>query len=129
MNKSVLNIVLLWVFAVLLSQASYGDHHKRELTGEVAAVSEEYGNVETNIMQKPFEALGIRQGDKFEVAVGNQSAIVHYGKTYSDVEKGEWVGFITDYGNLRIAISYGSAADGLNASLGNVIKVKALPAN
>jgi len=111
----------LLAFCLLLPATGLAEHHM--VSGEVAVVSEEYGNLDTNIMQKPFEATGVKQGDFFTATVGDKSARVLYGKTYSDVKKGEWIAFITDYGNLRIARSFASAAEGLSASQGDPITV------
>lgn len=95
--------------------------HHRQAEAEVLLVSEEYGNIETNATAETLTALGLEKGDTFPVAFGDTEVRVYLGDTYSDVPRGDFVAFITDQGNLRIARNYENAATALGVSTGDTI--------
>lgn len=91
------------------------------LTGQVGSIGEEYGNIETTIDQNHLDALGITTGDHFIVTHRDQSVTVLLGKTYEDVERGEWISFLNWEGKLRLARSFANAAEALDATPGDEI--------
>ncbi len=97
------------------------------LTGQVGSIGEEYGNIETTIEQNHLDALGISTGDLFIVTHGDQSVTVLLGKTYEDVERGEWISFLNWEGKLRLARSFANAADTLGAMPGDEIILSRAP--
>jgi hypothetical protein len=89
------------------------------LTGQVASIAAEYGNIETTFDQRHLDALGIAMGNDFIVTRGETSVTVRLGKTYEDVERGEWIALVNWEGKLRLARSFANAAETLGASAGD----------
>lgn len=110
----------LLMTSVLLAQALFADDH-RQVTGNVAAISAEYGNIDTDLAVSDLEPLELEQGDTFSVSFGDKTFAVYLGTTYSDVPRGDWVAFVTEMGNLRIARNFENAATTLGVEQGDAI--------
>lgn len=92
-----------------------------EVSGEVLRVSPDYGNIDTDIGLGQVDELKLEKGDTFRIRFKDREFHVTLGTTYSDVAEGEWVAFVTDFGNLRIARNYGNAAETLGVREGDRI--------
>ena len=115
-----LNLALITLAFLLVFSA-----HAEPLTvtGAVAYVSEDHGNVDTDISLATLTASGINKGDLFTVTHGDRSFDVYMGDTYSDVPKGDFVGFINSAGTLRIARNFDDAAAALGVAVGDSLTV------
>ena len=92
----------------------------------VVGLGESYGNLYTQFVQDDLDRLGIRQGDKFIVGMGDRSFEVLLGKDYSDVPRGRWVAFLTAEGTLKIARNFADAAKTLGCKSGDEIHITSL---
>ncbi len=110
----------LAIFALALPALVEAKHHRQAAT-EVMRVDEEHGNIDTNATAETLDELGLSKGDTFPVGFGDTEVMVYLGDTYSDVPRGDWVAFITSYGNLRIARNYDNAAAALGVAVGDTI--------
>lgn len=113
-------IALLLTMSLLLAPALAADHH-RQVKGNVAAIGAEYGNIDTDLAVSDLEPLGLQKGDSFSVSFGDKTFAVYLGTTYSDVPRGDWVAFVTEMGNLRIARNFENAATTLGVEQGDTI--------
>ena len=91
--------------------------------GEISTIGEEYGNLETSLDQDDLDTLELTTGDTFTLSHGENSVTVTLGKTYEDVEKGEWISFLNWEDKLRIARSFENAAETLGAKAGDAITI------
>lgn len=82
------------------------------------------GSFDTEFTAADLEKLGIRRGGFFAVGVHGKSVNVHYGTTYSDVAKGEWIAFIVaESGRLRIGRNYADAVTPLACEVGDTLAI------
>ncbi len=95
--------------------------------GSITEVSSDFGNINTDIIMKDLEILGIDRRDSFNVIYGNKTVGVLFGTTYSDVPRGKWVGFISWEGVLRIARNFENAAQALGCKTGDRVLITAVP--
>ena len=93
---------------------------------KVIRISEEYANINTDITKRQLAEHGITFGTKFNIKFGEHRMQAHLGKTYSDVEKGEWIALIEEDGKLQLAISYGNAATDIGCKAGDVLYIESL---
>ena len=77
-----------------------------------------YGNVTLDVQAADFQAMGLRAGDSFRLSHGDKAVEVKFGKTYSDVPKGQWVAFFDGEDRLLVALNSGNAADTLGLKVG-----------
>jgi S-adenosylmethionine hydrolase len=105
---------------LLVAMAAVAGHH-RQVTGNVAYVGEEYGNIDTDITPERLVDLEVGKGDTFTVGFGDKEFEVYLGDTYSDVPKGDWIAFINSSGTLRIARNFDNAAETLGVVVGDEI--------
>ncbi|SVA82208.1 uncharacterized protein METZ01_LOCUS135062 [marine metagenome] len=94
--------------------------------GSITEVSSDFGNINTNIIMKDLEILGIDRRDSFNIMCGNKTVKVVFGTTYSDVPRGEWIGFISWEGILRIARNFENAAQALGCKTGDRVLITAV---
>lgn len=87
----------------------------------VTRVTSDFGNVYTQFVQADLARLDMTVGSRFKVGCGGKAFNVVLGKTYSDVPRGEWVGFLTAEGWLEIARNSDNAAKELGTNVGDVI--------
>ena len=110
----------LLAFLFILIPLSVG---AESTSGTVESISTEYGNLETSITLETLGSLGIKVNDHFVMDYKDTKIPVYFGKTYSDVESGEWVSFINWENKLRIARNQKNAAETLSAEVGNTFKI------
>ena len=110
----------LLVLLFILIPVSVG---AESISGTVEGISTEYGNLETSITSETLASLGIKVNDHFVMAYRSAKITVYFGKTYSDVESGDWVSFINWENKLRIARNQKNAAETLSAEVGNTFKI------
>ncbi len=104
----------------MLMHAAFADGSEA-FTGSVILVSEDHGNIDTDISRDTLQAKGISKGDTLRVSFGDQQFSVPLAETYGDVDKGEWVAFINWEEKLRIARNADNAARTLGVSEGDQI--------
>ena len=110
----------LLVLLLILIPVSVG---AESISGTVEGISTEYGNLEPSITSETLASLGIKVNDHFVMAYRSAILTVYFGKTYSDVESGDWVSFINWENKLRIARNQKNAAETLSAEVGNTFKI------
>ena len=93
------------------------------ISGTVESISTEYGNLETSITLETLGSLGIKVNDHFVMDYKGAKITLYFGKTYSDVESGDWVSFINWENKLRIDRNQKNAAEKLSAEVGNTDKI------
>lgn len=108
------------IVMLLVAITAIAGHH-RQVTGKVAYIGEEYGNVDTDITPERLVDLEVEKGDTFTIGFGDKEFEVYLGDTYSDVPKGDWVAFINSMGTLRIARNFDNAAEALGVAVGDEI--------
>lgn len=82
-----------------------------------------YGNVTLDFQTSDLTELGLKPGDSFRLSRGDKTVSVKYGRTYSDVAKGEWVAFFDGEDRLLVALHSANAADALGIKVGEVARV------
>jgi len=92
--------------------------------GTIEAIGDEFGNLETSITQADLDSLALVVGDNFTLTFGKTTVSVHLGKTYGDVENGEWISFVNWEKKLRLARNLANAAETLNAKVGDAFSIK-----
>lgn len=113
---------LLWAAAMtgLLSGcAALRSSTPTPLSAQVVRISEEYANINTDLTGARLQEAGIVVGSTFGARCGDEVVDVMLGTSYSDVDRGEWVGLIEENGTLQVAISFGHAADVLGCAVGD----------
>ncbi|MEJ2131185.1 MAG: SAM-dependent chlorinase/fluorinase [Gammaproteobacteria bacterium] len=95
------------------------------IAAQVESISEEYGNVNTTVTWEQVLELGLEPGSTFTIRFGDKTFQVTLGTTYGDVERGEWIGLITDTGILRLARNFENAAQTLGCEVGDTITISA----
>ena len=98
------------VDAVFQSTARYAN---RGAYGTVIWVSPTYGNIDTDFVIEDMEALRLVKGQRFYMEFRDQARLVHYGSAYGEVSEGDYLAFMTAYGNLKIARNMANAATDL----------------
>jgi len=114
-------ISVLLATALLVCATNVTAKHHRQYRAEVVHISEEYGNIETNATAAALEEIGLSAGDSFPVGFDGKEVRVYLGTTYSDVPRGDWVAFITEAGNLRLARNFENAATTLGVEVGDTL--------
>lgn len=80
-----------------------------------------YGNIYTSFIANDMQQLGIERGDTFKLTHNNQTLIVTYATTYSDVPLGEWVAFIDPESYIQVSRNYKNATDTIGAVKGDAL--------
>ena len=78
--------------------------------GAVTGVSDNFGNIYTDIKSDRYEELGLKAGGKIAVTFGDKSVTLTLGERYDDVKDGEPVAVLHREG-LTFAIRNGSFAE------------------
>ena len=94
------------------------------VSGKIEIIGEEYGNIDTTLTQTDLDKLDLKVGDDFALTHNTTTVTVHLGKTYEDVEKGEWVSFLNWEDKLRLARSFANASETLKAEVGDDITIR-----
>ncbi|NLA76027.1 MAG: hypothetical protein GX846_11260 [Deltaproteobacteria bacterium] len=119
-----LGILLCACTISLTVMADSAIHNNSSATGRVRAINPEWGNIDTEFVYSDLERLGITKNTTFTVQFREKSFKVMMGSTYDDVQKGEWVAFITAEGFLRIARNVDSAVMLLGCKPGDNIVIR-----
>lgn len=87
-----------------------------EIRGNIPVLDIQYGNVWTNIDKKTFDKLLVKVGERISVKMYHQSKLVYEGivpfaRTFSDVAKGDALGYINSLLNFSVGINTSSFAD------------------
>ncbi len=109
-------LILIWCLMPTLATADAAD-------GSIATVAAEFGNIETTLTQEDLDRLEIRVGDDFQLTHKDTTVTVRLGRTYEDVERGEWIAFINWEDKLRVARSFANAAETLGAEDGDPLTI------
>lgn len=93
------------------------------VTGGIPILDVQYGNVWTNIDNKTFEKLGVKEGDMLTVKILEKERIVFQGlmpyvHTFGDVKEGDNLLYINSLLNLSIGINMDSFAKKYGVSSG-----------
>jgi S-adenosylmethionine hydrolase len=94
----------------------------RRLAGEVVFV-DSFGNLLTNI---PGEAFGVLLSQPVEILVGTRK-VARVVRTYGEAGRGTPVALVSSGGLLEVAVVEGNAARELDAAVGTLVVVSALP--
>jgi S-adenosyl-L-methionine hydrolase (adenosine-forming) len=92
--------------------------HDDHLHAEVLQV-DRFGNLQFDLERKQLEEVGLLNGDKIEVRVEGHRVSVPVGRSFGDVEAGEFVMIEDSYRYLSLAVNKGDAAAKLRAGAGS----------
>jgi S-adenosylmethionine hydrolase len=92
--------------------------HDDHLHAEVLQV-DRFGNLQFDLERSQLEDIGLLNGRKLEVRVEGHRVRVPLGKSFGDVEAGEFVMIEDSYRFLSLAINKGDAAAKLRAGAGS----------
>jgi S-adenosylmethionine hydrolase len=120
----VAGILLSTCTATLAIVTSNAIFYGSSASAMVIAINSEWGNIDTEFVYSDLEKLGISKGVIFTVQFEEKSFKVMMANIYDDVQKGEWVAFITAEGFLRIARNLDSAVKLLGCKPGDNIIIK-----
>lgn len=90
----------------------------------ISNITTDFGNINTDLIEKDLQKLGITLRSSFTVTFGDTTVSVVSGTTYGDAPRGEWVGFISWEGTLRLARNYDNAAKTLGCQEGGRLFIK-----
>ncbi len=95
-----------------------------KLSGGIPILDIQYGNVWTNIDNKTFAQLGVKEGEKLSVKLFNNDSLVFdglmpYVHTFGDVKEGENLLYMNSLMNLSIGVNMDSFANKYGVSSGN----------
>lgn len=79
---------------------------------EIASI-DDWGNLLTTFVPADLQAIGVAPGEHLQVDACGGTTTVRFGDEMFDVRPGEWIALPRPDGHLTIAVSYGSAAEGL----------------
>jgi hypothetical protein len=99
---------------------------KLSAEGRVLEVHPVYGNLGLEFQPSDLARLGIEPGATFALDVRGTTFRVVYGKTFSSVPPGQWVGFADPDGRIAIAINRGNAASTARLTSGDAIRIRPL---
>lgn len=98
----------------------------KALAVRVVSVSDNHGNLDTDLDQHGMVEFGLQPRETFAVSAGDIRVTVLFATTYSDVAEGQWVAFMND-GYLRLARNMANAAETLGVEPGSAIHIHRLP--
>jgi hypothetical protein len=96
--------------------------HDDHLHAEVLQL-DRFGNLQLNFNQQVLEDVGMAAGKRVEIRMEGHRLQVPYGKSFADVEVGEFVLVEDSYQRLSLAVNKGDAAARLQATAGSTIIV------
>jgi S-adenosylmethionine hydrolase len=96
--------------------------HDDHLHAEVLQL-DRFGNLQLNFNQQVLEEVGMAAGKRVEIRMEGHRLQVSYGKSFADVEVGEFVLVEDSYEKLSLAVNKGDAAARLQAAAGSTIIV------
>jgi S-adenosylmethionine hydrolase len=82
-----------------------------------------FGNIALNLTRDDVESIGIVSGTRVELEHAGERYYAVMARTFADARTGDVILYEDSYRNVSVAISRGSAARMLHASLGQVIRI------
>ena len=94
-----------------------------KVSGGIPILDIQYGNVWTNIDNKTFEKLGVKEGEKIKVKIFEKDKLIFEGilpfvHTFGEVKEGENLAYMNSLLNLSLGINMNSFAKKYNISSG-----------
>jgi S-adenosyl-L-methionine hydrolase (adenosine-forming) len=89
-----------------------------------ALTVDRFGNVQLNLNRTHLERAGILPGVRIELELATEHFYAVAARTFSDVRPGEIVLYEDAYENVSVAITSGNAAETLNASAGDEVRIR-----
>ncbi|MGH2751432.1 MAG: SAM hydrolase/SAM-dependent halogenase family protein [Actinomycetota bacterium] len=96
--------------------------HDDHLHAEVLQL-DRFGNLQLNFSQELLQDVGMAEGKRVEIRMEGHRLQVPFGKSFADVEVGEFVLVEDSYEKLSLAVNKGDAANRLQAGAGSNIIV------
>jgi S-adenosylmethionine hydrolase len=99
------------------------------IEGTIDVLDVRFGSLWTNIPYDLFTKLDIKQGERMEVSIQNDTRFVYqnivtYAKSFAGVRVGESLVYINSLQNMAVAINQGSFANAYNIGTGTSWKIK-----
>lgn len=103
--------------------------HNNTIEGTIDVLDVRFGSLWTNIPYDLFTKLGIKQGERVEVSIQNDTRFVYqnivtYAKSFAGVRVGESLVYINSLQNIAVAINQGSFAKAYNIGTGTNWRIK-----
>ncbi len=99
------------------------------INGEVASISEEFANINTNLTSDQLMEAGFASDGWVSVTHNEWTMVMPMVTDYSDVAEGAWLARMDeDSGTLQIAINGGDAATDIGAAVGDMLHIMAAEA-
>jgi len=92
--------------------------------GEVMYV-DGFGNLITNISEEVLARLGIREGSRLRVRIGDRELEVRLCSSYGEAPPGGLLAIVDSWGMLELAVNLGSASEVLGSGPGETVVVEA----
>ncbi len=96
----------------------------RSLHATVLSV-DRFGNVQLNLRREDVAAVGLRRGDRAEIALRLDAYYAILADTFADATAGELILYEDSYGSYAIALSGGDAAALTSAEAGDSVRISA----
>jgi S-adenosylmethionine hydrolase len=100
----------------------------KRVVGEITIIDKNFGNVWTNIPTAMLHRADILVGDELEVIVGQRWFDMPFRRTFSQVERGELVGYVNSRDHLAMGLNCGSFAEMSGVRPGEPLTVQAVDA-
>ena len=97
------------------------------VAGEVLWV-DRFGNLQLNLDPSELTELGVRPGDRLEVAIGSDRRVARWVTTYAEARSMELVVVVDSYGLVSLALDRSPAAEALGLRAGSAVTLGRLPA-
>ena len=94
--------------------------------GRVTSITEDFGNLVTEISPAAMQTLGITRKAYFQMKFKNKAYKVYWGKDYGDVPKGKWIA-VEREDRIRLARNLENAAKTLNCKVGDQVFIAPWP--
>ena len=98
--------------------------HEGMIRGEVVHI-DGFGNVITNITSKDLRKVGLEQGRRLSVKLGEEDLILRFCSAYGEVPQNTTLATIGSSGFLEIAVNQGDASQAFNALIGGNVTLRA----
>ncbi|MFT5139322.1 MAG: pimeloyl-ACP methyl ester carboxylesterase [Lysobacterales bacterium] len=96
---------------------------------KITSISAVHGNIFSGFVAKDLLRIGIKNGQRFHLSLGDQTFEVLWGNTYRDVGTGEWIAYISANDSLMIAVNMESACATLNCKTGDQLVISTIDTN
>jgi S-adenosylmethionine hydrolase len=120
-------LVILSILATVSCQSAGQADRTPTVEGKIHEVSDNHGNLNTDIDEALVTEAGLQKGGKFLFTCNGQTFTATFGTTYDDVASGDWVGFINWEKKLRVARNAANAAQTSGCGLNDLVTITRLP--